>query len=133
MEVEVKRNRPNFMVIRKNGRPIGTIGVKQPGSDAMYHGNILGKVYDHLQHLQSIFRVDVPFAILTSYNEWRICWLDNEKSNDRASSDAIHLQPDPNRTPDKRMGSSKSSDSSPTPEHPATPKSNEHYWDPTEN
>ena len=120
MEVEIKRNRPDFMVIRISGHPIGTIKGKQPGSDAMHHGNILGEVYDQLLHLRSVFRVDVPFAILTSYDEWRVCWLDNEKSNDRASRDAIP-HPDPDLMPDKRMGSSKSSDSPPTPEPPATP------------
>ena len=79
-EVEIMRNRPDFMLILVNGHPIGTIEGKQPGLRAMTHPNILGEVYDQLVHLRSIFRVDHPFAILTSYEEWRICWLnDNER------------------------------------------------------
>lgn len=84
-EVEVMRNRPDFMVILVKGHPVGTIEGKQPGDVAMTHPNILGEVYDQLQHLHSIFRVDIPFAILTSYDQWRICWLDNPESNSRAA------------------------------------------------
>ena len=89
MEVEVMQNRPDFMVILVNGHPIGTVKGKQPGEEAMHHGNILGEVYDQLQHLRSVFRFHVPFAILTSYNEWRICWLDDDESNEWASSAEI--------------------------------------------
>jgi hypothetical protein len=74
-EVEVMRNRPDFMLILVNGHPIGMIKCKQPGKDAMEHPNILGEVYDQLMHLHSIFRVNTPFAILTCYEKWRICWL----------------------------------------------------------
>ena len=54
-EVEVMRNRPDFMLILVNGHPIGTIEGKQPGKEAMGHPNILGEVYDQLMHLHSIF------------------------------------------------------------------------------
>ena len=40
-EVEVMRNRPDFMLILVNGHPIGTIEGKQPGKEAMEHPNIL--------------------------------------------------------------------------------------------
>ena len=88
-EVEVMRNRPDFMLILVNGHPIGTIEGKQPGKDAMEHPNILGEVYDQLLHLRSIFRVDNPFAILTCYEKWRICWLDEPESNRRAALDRL--------------------------------------------
>ena len=120
MEVEVMRNRPEFMVIVVDGHPIGTVEGKQPGEEAMHHGNILGEVYDQLQHLRSVFRVDVPFAVLTSYNEWRICWLDDDESNERASSAEIP-QHDSYRTPSKTKRDANSEDSPPTPELPATP------------
>jgi hypothetical protein len=99
-EVEVMRNRPDFMLILVDGRPIGTIEVKQPGAVAMSHPNILGEVYDQLMHLHSIFRVKTPFAILTSYEQWRICWLDKGESNDLASSQELQT-PSPYETPVK--------------------------------
>lgn len=120
MEVEVMRNRPDFMVIVVDGHPIGTIEGKQPSDEAMHHGNILGEVYDQLQHLRSVFRVDVPFAILTSYNEWRICWLDDDKSVERASSTEMP-QHNPYNTPSKPKRNANSENTSPpTPELPAT-------------
>lgn len=88
-EVEVMRNRPDFMLILVNGHPIGTIEGKQPGKGAIEHPNILGEVYDQLMHLHSIFRVTTPFAILTCYEKWRICWLDKKDSNDLAGSDKL--------------------------------------------
>jgi len=88
-EVEVMRNRPDFMLILVNGHPIEG---KQPSRAAMEHPNILGEVYDQLLHLHSIFRVDNPFAILTCYEQWRICWLDELESNRRA---ALKILPEP--------------------------------------
>ena len=40
-------------------------------------------------HLHSIFRVTTPFAILTSYDQWRICWLDNDDSNALAATSKL--------------------------------------------
>lgn len=88
-EVEVMRNRPDFMLILVNGHPIGTIEGKQPGKDAMEHPNILGEVYDQLLHLRSIFRVNTPFTILTCYDQWRICWLNDQDSCERAGMNRI--------------------------------------------
>jgi hypothetical protein len=99
-EVEVMRNRPDFMLILVNGHPIGTIEGKQPGDVAMSHLNILGEVYDQLMHLHSIFRVKTPFAILTSFEQWRICWLDTAESNELARSQELHT-PSPYETPVK--------------------------------
>lgn len=84
-EVEVMNVRPDFTLIYVNGHPIGTIEGKQPGNIAMSDLNILGEVYDQLMHLHSIFGVDNPFAILTSYEEWRICWLNTDSSNEVAA------------------------------------------------
>lgn len=102
-EVEIMRNRPDFMLILLNGHPIGTIEGKQPGLRAMAHPNILGEVYDQLVHLRSIFRVDHPFAILTCYEEWRICWLKDNQRCDLTDLPA-HCPP---RTPMKTTEESK--------------------------
>ena len=90
-EVEVMSIRPDFMLILVNGHPIGTIEGKQPGEAALTHHNILGEVYDQLKHLNTIFRVRTPFAILTSYEAWRICWLNTTESNEIAAMSAVSL------------------------------------------
>jgi hypothetical protein len=88
-EVEIMSNRPDFMLILVNGHPIGTIEGKQPGKLAMEHPNILGEVYDQLMHLHSIFRVNTPFAILTCYNQWRVCWLHKNDSIEIAGMEKL--------------------------------------------
>jgi hypothetical protein len=123
-EVEVMRNRPDFMLILVNGYPIGTIEGKQPGKGAMDHPNILGEVYDQLMHLYSIFRVDTPFTILTCYEQWRICWLDKKDSN---ASDKLP-ESFPYQTPVKQsqelvnaVNVMNLGDKAPSPEPPPTP------------
>jgi hypothetical protein len=126
-EVEVMRTRPDFMLILINGHPIGTIKGKQPGLVAMSHPNILGEVYDQLMHLHSIFRVNTPFAILTSYEEWRICWLNHQDSNELAVLDKLppsisyqtpvkQKQELGNASEDMNLG-----DETPSPQLPPTP------------
>ena len=127
-EVEIMRNRPDFMLILVNGHPIGTIEGKQPGKDAMEHPNILGEVYDQLLHLRSIFRVNTPFAILTCYNQWRICWLNDQDSCELAGMGIIS-KPVAYATPVKRKQNSEDAlegmsienktDSPPLPETPS--------------
>jgi hypothetical protein len=125
-EVEVMRNRPDFMLILMDGHPIGTIEGKQPGDFAMTHANILGEVYDQLMHLHSIFRVKTPFAILTSYEQWRICWLDKGESNDLAISQELQT-PSPYETPVKPKNdvadksAKMDSEDKPSPPPPPTP------------
>jgi hypothetical protein len=125
-EVEVMRNRPDFMLILVNGHPIGTIECKQPGKDAMEHPNILGEVYDQLMHLHSIFRVNTPFAILTCYEKWRICWLCKDDSIELAGIDKL---PEPSlyQTPLKQKQELVNTfednlgDKPPSPQPPPTP------------
>jgi hypothetical protein len=129
-EVELMGVRPDFKLLYVGGHPIGTIEGKQPGKIAMTDGNILGEVYDQLMHLHSMFGVDNPFAILTSYEEWRICWLDLKRSNEIATLDTL---PKPHatayHTPVKAQKEDKLADSfqgirlkdEESPEPPATP------------
>jgi hypothetical protein len=92
-EVELMSVRPDFTLLYVDGHPIGTIEGKQPGETAMTDGNILGEVYDQLMHLHSMFGVVNPFVILTSYEEWRICWLDLKRSNEIAALDTLPEPP----------------------------------------
>jgi hypothetical protein len=107
------------MLILVNGHPIGTIEGKQPGDVAMSHLNILGEVYDQLMHLHSLFRVKTPFAILTSFEQWRICWLDTAESNKLARAQELHA-PSPYETPVKPKKDVADKDE-PSPQPPPTP------------
>jgi hypothetical protein len=75
--------------------------------------------------------VTTPLAILTSYEEWRICWLDTEDSNELVASDSItHGAPyqTPTKTQTKEKAGQKLEEGfqalaldPPSPEPPATP------------
>ena len=127
-EVEVMSNRPDFMLILVNGHPVGTIEGKQPGKGAMEHPNILGEVYDQLMHLRSIFRVNTPFALLTCYEKWRICWLNEQDSNELARMSNFPTR-NPYETPTKEslfevdnlFPGNKLEDNTPSPQLPPTP------------
>jgi hypothetical protein len=122
-EVEVMSIRPDFMLILVNEHPIGTIEGKLPGKHpgkAMEHPNILGEVYDQLMHLRSIFRVDTPFAILTSYEHWRICWLGDQASIDRAGMKKLP-PPFTYHTPVKSTNEGSKMELEDEPSHPSPP------------
>jgi hypothetical protein len=101
MESEVLSIRPDWRVLYLNGYLVGVIEGKQPGKQAMTHPRILGEVYDQLMHLRSVFRVSTPFAILSSYNQWRLCWLDDAPSNMLAAMTELP-ESTPYQTPSKR-------------------------------
>jgi len=50
---------------------------------------IAGEVFDHMMHLRSLFGVRQVFGILTSYDEWRVCWLPNGESDKLAAADSL--------------------------------------------
>jgi hypothetical protein len=78
--------RPDFYVIMSSlGFPVGVIEVKKPGTDILKAPTVLGEVYDYLLALKNYFKIDHPFALLTSLKEWRVCWLPH--SNDIASQE----------------------------------------------
>lgn len=57
--------------------------------------NFLGRMHDNLRWLRSVYGVDVPFGIFSTYLQWRICWLDDEPSNAVAMAtedDVIHIR-----------------------------------------
>ena len=40
-----------------------------------------GQIFDYLLILKSIYGVNDPVGIMTTYDEWRICWLDSSSSD----------------------------------------------------
>jgi hypothetical protein len=118
-EVEVLSLRPDWMVLYLNGHPVGVIEGKQPGAEAMHHERILGEVFDQLMHVRTVFRVSTPFAILTSYAQWRVCWLDDATSVHIASQ-TEYPPLSPYTTPLKRSrGGTQNQDSRTAPPTPS--------------
>lgn len=74
--------RPDAVVLRfVNGAAISVIEVKMPGKKDdnalkfLSNGAVLGQVLDYLLTLRRYHGVEHPFAILTTYTHWRVCWL----------------------------------------------------------
>jgi hypothetical protein len=73
--------RPDLWVLRVAGLPVGVVEVKKPGKGVLDHENVLGEVYDYLLHLPNFYGAKQMIGIVTTYREWRVCWLDNEETN----------------------------------------------------
>jgi hypothetical protein len=70
---------PDFSVYV--GGPVGAVEVKKPKAGILDDVNVLGEVFDQLMHLKNEWMVVAPFVLLTSYCEWRVCWLNDTESN----------------------------------------------------
>jgi hypothetical protein len=75
--------RPDILVVYSTmyGIPLMVIKVKKPlpgRSNSTQHGRVLGQVYDYAKFLDAIGS-PLPFVILTSFVESRICWNGNSK------------------------------------------------------
>jgi hypothetical protein len=75
--------RPDILVAYSTtyGIPLMVIEVKKPlpgRSNLTQHGRVLGQVYDYTELLDAIGS-PLPFVILTSFVESRICWNGNAK------------------------------------------------------
>jgi hypothetical protein len=89
-EMEIFGIRPDFYIVATvSGIPKGVVEVKKRGEMAMTNERIGGEVYDHMMHLRSLFGVREVFGILTSYDEWRVCWLQDDASADLAAATSL--------------------------------------------
>jgi len=69
--------------------PIGAVEVKIPKAGVMDNGIFQGQLYDYMRILRDIFGVQDVFGIMSTFEEWRFCWLP------RRSPRLQHLQPQP--------------------------------------
>jgi hypothetical protein len=119
---EVKKffTKPDFFL--KVQGPVGAIEVKKPYGDDSRRGSILadagvlGEVFDQLMHLKNEWMVAAPFVLVTSYNEWRVCWLNDDASNALAAKECVFAsieQVHPEVSTPAKAGERKSPESSP--------------------
>jgi hypothetical protein len=102
--LELVGDRPDIWVMLRRGRPVGVvevkkpdIGQKEPGGDALSHKKILGELYDYMMTLRCFEGLERVYGILTTYDEWRICWLedtdDDARSTDMPAAPAATDEP----------------------------------------
>ena len=92
--------------------PIGGIEVKKE-LFVQEKPTVVGEIFDQLMHFKHHWGIEVPFVILTSYRQWRVFWLDDSASNDRARLFCDLSAQGPGQTATPVKSSSKSPPSSP--------------------
>jgi hypothetical protein len=105
--------KPDFFV--EVELPVGAVEVKKPGS-VLGNRLVLGEVFDQLMHLKNEWMISAPFVLLTTYNEWRVCWLNDEESNALAGKECFYPKQEevhPGVDTPKKAGQAKSPPSSP--------------------
>jgi hypothetical protein len=78
-ELKKFSTKPDFFVFFQG--PVGAVEVKKPGVGILNDASVLGEVFDQLMHLKNEGMVAAPFVLLSSYCEWRVCWLNDVESN----------------------------------------------------
>jgi hypothetical protein len=103
-EISASKERPDIWLLRLNSIPIGiflgvlvlsiigVIEVMKPSEGIMQSGAVLGQTYDYLRRLRSFYGLVDAFAIVTTFQQWRICWL---PSDDAAQSTIAGFIPTP--------------------------------------
>ena len=67
--------RPDVIMLRMaNQEIVGFVEVKRPIDGTMEDGHVFGQVFEYLCLLRSS-GLDCCFGILTTYESWRVCWL----------------------------------------------------------
>ena len=56
-----------------NKEPLGIVEVKRQSILSDKHA--FGQIYDYMLRLQSFHGLKDVFGVLTTYEEWRICWF----------------------------------------------------------
>jgi hypothetical protein len=72
--------RPDVWIIRRGRLPVGVVAVKQPGVGVLDDERVLGELFDYMNHLPNFYGTRPVIGILTTYREWRVCWLDNDET-----------------------------------------------------
>jgi len=82
-ELSVLPLRPDIWVVEKMGLPVGVVEVKTPSRslDPLESPSVAGQIYDYMMKLRSFYGLQAIFGIITTYAEWRICWLHTTESH----------------------------------------------------
>lgn len=79
--------------------PVGVVEVKKPDKSgqnflALEHPNVLGELYDFMNHLPNFYGIFPAIGILTNMNSWRFAWFPNEETDMMAAAPEELEDPD---------------------------------------
>jgi hypothetical protein len=69
----------DIVIFRKRGVIIGFCEVKKPsiGADVLEDDMLRIQISNYMQHLKYTHGLRAVFGIVTTYNEWKLCWLED--------------------------------------------------------
>ncbi|KAI9088342.1 hypothetical protein DFS34DRAFT_448101 [Phlyctochytrium arcticum] len=70
-----------FYLLNTNNAPIGVIEVKKPGNDVLDNDEVQGQIFDYMLALKQFQGLQHVYGILTTYEDWRICWLSDSDTD----------------------------------------------------
>ena len=79
VQITLVKHTPDLIFMEVNGRLIGICEVKKPSFDKSdlkdLNQNLQNQVTNYLLQLKNIYGVQTPIGIISTYNEWAICFL----------------------------------------------------------
>lgn len=86
-ELSIFDLRPDIWRVCASGVPIGVVEVKKPGDDDILQNELVqGQLFDYMLRLQSFFGLEHVFGILSTYEQWRVCWMPRSERAAAAST-----------------------------------------------
>ena len=86
-EQQIAGLRPDAWLLLQHGIPIGVVEVKKPATGILKNDLVISQLRDYMLLLKEYYGLRHIFGILTTFNEWRVCWLPS--SDTAASSDHL--------------------------------------------
>jgi hypothetical protein len=74
-ELKAFSKKADIWIVFSHGQPKGLVEVKKPRLDIMEEPNLYGQVLSNLLELRSFVGLKDVFGIVTTYEQWRFCWL----------------------------------------------------------
>jgi len=92
-----QQQRADIWVVRDgSGFPIGVCEVKKPNgakaASALSHPALHGQIFDYMVNLRNFFGLKRVFGIVSTYEEWRICWLADSDEAARETDAAAYVR-----------------------------------------
>ena len=95
-ELSIFKLRPDiWVVMNDHGVPVGVCEVKKPGRDIIDSRVVHGQIYDYMLRLRSFHGIKHVFGIVSTYEQWRLYWLDDCASAAAATTVATYSFPSP--------------------------------------
>lgn len=77
-ELSIFKLRPDIWVVMNDrGVPVGVCEVKKPGRSIINSSFVHGQIYDYMLRLRSFHGLRYVFGIVSTYEQWRLYWLDD--------------------------------------------------------